>query len=254
MKLLAWTLALVAPAVLAGTHAVGPPCVQGEPGRGGVIVEHSGQQNTDFTVHITDRNGDDLFTVPLQGTNVPGFGSVAVYVQPTGVADVCDAWNETVLPAVAGGNAGARSGLFIEAFVFDVVLARYVMHDIWDTISILGAVRFPDLYMDADNDGVADAGSTLYSVVNLATFDPMPAFTFGDRYQVVNGRVTGIDMLFSTTRPVFSPSQGWVGTAYTGGAVVETDHTVPEPGALGLTLGALTCALWAARAGCRRPR
>jgi hypothetical protein len=234
----------------ADVQIVGPPCQPNEPGRGGQVVEHSRFQNTNFIVHITDLNGKDLFQVPLNGINVPGDGSVAQYFQPPGMAGVCDARNETLLPA-QGGGGGAGASLSLEAYLLDVNSNKFVMHDIWDTIATLGVLRIPDLYADADGNGVPDTGVVLYSLINLATFAPIPSFAFGDQFQIVNGKAPGLDMFFSTTRPVFDPATGFTGTPYTGTAIAETDHVfVPEPGSFFLSIGAIvliTAAKWKRR-------
>ena len=219
------------------------PCVAGEPGRGGTIYESSRHQNTNFIVHITDINGATISTEPLQGTNVPG-GSVATYVQPAGVPGVCDVWNETLLPELPGGGGGGGgiANVYFETFLFDLVQNKYVMYDVFTSMTRMPFTRFPDFYMDLDNNGVADNDGVLYSLINLATFNAFPAFEFGDVSQVVNGRIAGFDISFSTTVPIYDTTNGWTGTPYTGGAVVETDHSfgvVPEPTSLALALVAL---------------
>ncbi len=235
--------------------AVGPPCKPGEPGRGGLIAEHSRFQNTNFRVHMTDLNGMDIGqSIQLTATNAAGGGSVAQYNQPLGVPGVCDAWNETVLPPMSGKGAGsgASSGLFLEAFLLDSISHQYVMYDIWDTIGTLGILRIPDFYADINGDGIPDNSGVLFGLINLATFNPIPSFTFGDQINIVNGTAPGLDIFFSTTRPVFNPATGFTGTPYTGNAVVETDHAfVPEPGTFAPVIGALvliTAARWRRRA------
>ena len=138
--------------------------------------------------------------------------------------------------------------MFLEAFLLDRNTNQYVMHDIWDTIATLGVLRIPDLYADVNGDGIPDNDGVLYSLINLATFDPIPAFNFGDQFVIVNGATPGLDMFFSTTRPVFSPASGWTGTPYTGNAVAETDHAfVPEPWSGVLSLGGVALMVCAGR-------
>jgi hypothetical protein len=222
----------------------GPPCVSGQPGRGGVVTEHSREPNTTFIIHLTDFNYNVIPGKDIHPASKPD-GHGGTTIDPVNVPvmkDLCDARNETIKPPQRGGRVGPKADLSIESVFFDSATSRFILDNIFGTIALkIGTdtpVAIPDLYI-ADDSGVAQDDTTLYSLVDLATYlDAIPSFTEGQEFDVVNGAVAGLpDMLFSATPFVFDPSMGFIGTPYSGKAVAETQHgftATPEPATLAL--------------------
>jgi hypothetical protein len=217
----------------------GPPCVKGEPGRGGVVTEHSREPNTVFIIHLTDF---DYKVIPGQDIHPPsipdGHGGTTINpVVVPAMPGLCDAKNDTLKPPQGHGPVGPRSNLSIESYVIDPTTGKYVLHNIWGTIAAqvgeYHTVAIPDLY-ETDALGNILDNVTLYSLVNLETYiGSAPTFVEGQRFNVVDGLVAGLPgMFFSTTPFTFDPDTGFSDPPYTGMAVAETQHgftATPEP-------------------------
>jgi hypothetical protein len=234
----------------------------------GIVREFSAVP-ANFTVRITQPGGAIMnpqppgFPVTVAGTPINGglngYGAT-VNIPRFGFA--CDVKNTTqILPkkkraalaqaAALASDGGEVSDLMLEAL--SVNAGQFQSQDLFGTItSFLGSdveVEIPDLYADTNGDGSLDSGDVLYSLVDMSIYlQSAPAFSIGDTYSVVNGRVAGLPgMQFSTTEFTFDPATGFTGTDYTGMAEAETLHALqstPEPGSIVLTLCALASVAW----------
>jgi hypothetical protein len=234
--------------VYADLTAPGPPCVPGEPGRGGVVTEHSGRPNATFIVHLTDSNyhdipGQDLFPPSLPD---PRGGTTIAPINVPAMPGLCDARNETILPPLHGGRIGARADLSIESVFFDASTQKFELLNVWGTIAQqLGSravVAIPDLYI-ADASGSLD-DRILYSLVDLSVYvHGIPTFTEGETFNIVDGRTAALPGMFFSTEPfTFDPVTGFTDPAYTGTAIAETQHgfaPVPEPASTTLVFAGL---------------
>ena len=249
---LSWTLAAVLALCSGLAHSddapSGPPCVPGQPGRGGTVTEHSRQPGATFIVHLTDFNYQDIPGQDRFPQSIPdGMGGTTIVPLVIPAMDgLCEARNETILSQQLGGGGGGAGGpksdLSIESIYFNLVTNRYELLNIWGTIAQqLGetaVVAIPDLYI-ADANGILN-GVTLYSLVDLAVYvQAIPTFAEGDVFNVVNGVVAGLPgMRFSTTPFTFDPVTGFTDPPYTGMAIAETQHgftpAVPEPSSVAL--------------------
>lgn len=244
-----------------GDTGGGPPCIKGQPGRGGTVTEHSRQPGATFIVHLTDFDHEDI---PGQDRFPPsiadGHGGTTIAPLEIPVMDgLCDARNDIILPEqIAGGGGGAggpKSDLSIESVHYDPITQRYQLLNIWGTISQqlgdLAVVAIPDLFI-ANSNGLLD-GVTLYSLVDLAVYvHALPVFAEGEGFNIVNGQVASLPgMRFSTTPFTFDPVTGFSDPPYTGMAIAEAQHGftpgVPEPSSVALLAGGMAALLGASR-------
>ncbi|MEP6790159.1 MAG: PEP-CTERM sorting domain-containing protein [Ramlibacter sp.] len=218
----------------------GPPCVPGQPGRGGTVTEHSSRPNATFIVHLTDFNYQDIPGADLFPPSIPDGhgGTTIVPLDVPAMAGLCDARNDTILMPARGGRNGPRADLSIESLHFNADTQTYVLTNIWGTIEQqLGpdaVVAIPDLYI-ADSGGARD-DVTLYSLVDLAIYlHALPTFTEGESFDIVDGRTAALSgMYFSTDPFTFDPLTGFSDPPYTGTAIAITEHgfsttSVSEP-------------------------
>lgn len=244
-------VAMCGNAAIAADQPSGPPCVPGQPGRGGIVTEHSRQPNATFIVHLTDFNYQDIPGADLFPPSIPdgAGGTTIVPLNVPAMDGLCDARNETLLPPLHGGGAGGRSDLSIESVFYNPDTQRFELLNIWGTIAQqLGegaSVAIPDLYI-ADANGVLD-DHVLYSLVDLAVYTlAVPSFAEGDVFDIVNGQVAGLPgMYFSTTPFSFDSLTGFSDPPYTGRAIAETQHgfttipVIPEPATMTLLAAGL---------------
>jgi hypothetical protein len=210
-----------------------------------------------FIVHISGPGG---FGAPDIGRFdlgvIPSGGSTTIDLPPLG-SNNCDARNETIdMPAGGGGGGGAVADLLLESIFFDTLSNTFQFESngnfLANAVGYGVVVKIPDLWADTNHDGSLDTGDVLYSLVNLEQYlaGPIPTFTPGQTFNIVNGQVASLPgMLFSTTPFTFDPTTGPSGTPYTGNATALTDHepvTMPEPGTIGL-IGCGLVLLWRTR-------
>ncbi len=184
----------------------GPPCVKGQPGRGGVVTEHSREPNTTFIIHLTDF---DYNVIPGQDIHPPSIpdGHGGTTINPVTVPamdNLCDARNETIKPVKRGGKVGPKADLSIESVFFDQNTNKFELLNIWGTIAQqLGrsaVIAIPDLYA-SDALGALD-DTTLFSLVDLSVYlQSIPLFTEGEVFNIVNGQDAALPGMFFSTTP-----------------------------------------------------
>jgi len=143
------------------------------------------------------------------------------------------------------------SVLDIESLYFDAATNSYVLEGAFDllraTYGLFSESAVPDLYADANGNGMMDDADVLYSLVDLRTYvQSDQSFAPLQTFSIVNGSVPGnlTGMMFSTTPFTFDPATGFSGTPYTGEAQSLSEHElvpVPEPATLVLCGIALAC-------------
>jgi hypothetical protein len=249
---------------LSASDQHGPPCTGPNDTRSGIIMEHSAQQNTDFTVFISNSTGAVIATIPLLGMNVAGDGSVAQ--QPVNMPGMpgnvnvpggCDAWNQTGLPNPGNGNGGAGPGVpvggsgpsgtgpapstptsSLQIESYGLVNGVWMMYSPFTEVDLSiqtgDVLMIPDLYATDSNGNLIN--EELYGLVNVDTYLPGTTctlsicevpYTLGETFNIVNGAVAGLPgMLFSTSPWVFSSTTGFTdpGGNYTGSAEVISEH------------------------------
>lgn len=220
------------------TAPPGPPCVPGEPGRGGTVTEHSSRPGATFVIHLTGTDYQDLGQniYPPSISDGAGGTTIVPVVVPA-MPGLCDARNETFLPPLRGGRDGPRADLSIESVHFVEAKQTWELLNIWGTIARMDGpgvvVAIPDLYA-ADADGALD-DTVLYSLVDLAVFlKSPPVFTEGETIDIVDGRSAALPgMRFSTDPFTFDAATGFSDPPYSGQAIALTEHgfstDVPEP-------------------------
>lgn len=222
-------------------------CRPGEVQRRGGRITEKGPPGTKFIVLLTGVRGPRDILPGFMEMGVAGSDGTKIFYVPKGLRGVCDAKNITDIPGRRNprevGGGGAQSVLSIESMYCDPnTVPHCVLYNIFDTIDFyLGAntsFSIPDLYADTNGDGEIDAGDVLYSLVDLNDYlaNPIPNFSLGDTFTVVNGQVSQLPfMYFSTTEFDFDEATGFTtSTPYSGQATAFTQHdmeaeAIPEP-------------------------
>lgn len=233
-------------------------------GGGGIIREDSAIP-ANFRVHLTDKNGKEIFPNAdwprfLEGKKGADghyraellFGAYGKY------RDVKDAWNDVIpiKPKKAGFSA-LDSGDDLAAMVMLEALYQdendnWQLENIFDSVLAHAGLDYeiyvPDLAF-SDAEGNLLEGQLLYSLVDLNVFLKAGCeFSFGDVLTLQDGKTSSLQgMQFSSTPFSFDPETGFTGTPVDGTGTIIAKHgltTVPEGLNTGMLAGAMVFVLF----------
>jgi hypothetical protein len=229
--LTAMALGAAAPA-LAANH-IGRLMETPPPGGGGFIC-------------FTDSNGN---VIPGSCTfgNAPFVVDVPQAFNGTDVDDFVNGSSRlTGNGGPGGGGGGAFNWLWGESLIFNLITGRWEYENLftrlYEQIGDTGHLIIPDMFGDINNDGVLDDLDIMYSWIDInACGGVLPAFSLGDSFNVVDGKIAGYECMWFSPTPIFlDPVNGprpTGGNWFTGVTTVYATHDgmafippmVPEP-------------------------